>query len=112
MSRNQIILLVVAAIAVALFFVFDLHHVVTLENAQAQREIFLSFYLKNPVTVILGFALVYIAVTRFIATWCSHFNSDSWCYIRFMDWSGPSFVCQFDWRIASLLARALFIFET
>lgn len=63
MKRNQIILLVVAIIAIVLFFFFDLHTIVTLENAQAQRESVLAFYRENPVLMIVGFALVYIAVT-------------------------------------------------
>ena len=63
MKRNQIILLVVAVVAIALFFFFDLHQVVTLENAQAQRESVLAFYGENPIIMIVGFAMIYIAVT-------------------------------------------------
>ena len=63
MKRNQIILLIVAIVAIALFFFFDLHEIVTLENAQAQRESVLEFYRENPVLMVVGFALVYIAVT-------------------------------------------------
>ena len=63
MKRNQIILLVVAIVAIALFFFFDLHELVTLENAQAQREAVLGFYRENPVLMIIGFALMYVAVT-------------------------------------------------
>ena len=63
MKRNQIILLVVAIMAIVLFFVFNLHEIVTLENAQAQRESVLAFYQENPILMIAGFAFVYIAVT-------------------------------------------------
>lgn len=63
MTRNRIILLAVAVVAIVLFFFFDLHQVVTLENAQAQRESVLAFYRENPIIMIVGFAMLYIAVT-------------------------------------------------
>ena len=63
MKRKRIILFVVAIMAMVHFFVFDLHEIVTLENAQAQRESVLAFYQENPILMIAGFAFVYIAVT-------------------------------------------------
>ena len=62
MKRNQIILLTTAVIAIVLFFVFDLHRVITLENFQAHREIILNFYRDNPTVTIIGFAALYIAM--------------------------------------------------
>ena len=56
------ILLTTAVIAIVLFFVFDLHRVITLENFQAHREIILNFYRDNPMVTIIGFATLYIAM--------------------------------------------------
>ncbi len=63
MKKSQWIALGVFLLLIALFFVFDLHRVITLENFQAQREIVLDFYADNRLLTICLFMLVYIGVT-------------------------------------------------
>lgn len=63
MKRSQWILLGAFLVLVALFFAFDLHTILTLENFQAQREVVLDFYAGDQALTILLFALVYISVT-------------------------------------------------
>lgn len=62
-KRNRIILLTAAVIAIVLFFVFDLHRVITLENFQAHRETILNFHRDHPTVTIIGFAALYIAIS-------------------------------------------------
>ena len=63
MKLKQIILLAVVVVIVALFFVFDLHQIITLETAQAQRQLAVDFYEANVVLAIIGFSVIYIAIT-------------------------------------------------
>ena len=63
MKKTQWIALGVFLLLVALFFVLDLHKVITLENFQAQREVVLDFYGDNTLLTICLFMLVYISVT-------------------------------------------------
>ena len=63
MKKTQWIALGVFLLLVALFFVLDLHKVITLENFQTQREVVLDFYGDNTLLTICLFMLVYISVT-------------------------------------------------
>ncbi len=63
MKKGQWIALGVFLLLIALFFVFDLHKIITLENFQAQREVVLDFYADNRLLTICLFMLVYISVT-------------------------------------------------
>ena len=63
MKKSQWIALGVLLLLIALFFVFDLHKVITLENFQAQREVVLYFYAGNRLLTICLFMLFYIGVT-------------------------------------------------
>ncbi|GAC16570.1 FAD-dependent oxidoreductase [Aliiglaciecola lipolytica] len=60
---KKIILLFVAAIAVGLFFHFDLHHLLTLEGLKGSMEQFDQFKQASPLLVIGGFFLLYVFVT-------------------------------------------------
>ena len=50
-------------VLLALFFYFDLHKFLTLENIQRQRSLLLDYYQQNALLTPLAFALLYIAVT-------------------------------------------------
>lgn len=50
-------------ILLALFFYFDLHQLLTLENMQRQRGVLLDYYRQNALITLLVYALVYISVT-------------------------------------------------
>jgi len=62
LKRNQIIILAVAVLAVALFFTFGLHQYLNLEFFQAQRAVVVGFYDDNPALTIIAFMAVYIAM--------------------------------------------------
>ena len=62
MKRNQIILLGVIVILVALFFYFDLGRYINLEFFQAQRAVVVDYYVDNRVVTIVAFLAIYIGM--------------------------------------------------
>ena len=63
MNRNKIALLTVVAVAVILFFVFDLGRFLTLEALKANRQSLLDYYASHRLTTVAGFMTVYIVQT-------------------------------------------------
>ncbi|HEY6838780.1 MAG TPA: TVP38/TMEM64 family protein [Geobacteraceae bacterium] len=63
MNTKKVVLLVVAALLVALFFWFDLGRFLTLEALKANRETLLSFYGRHRLGMVAGFMAVYIVQT-------------------------------------------------
>ena len=63
MKKHQWLILGGFVILIALFFVFELHQVLTLENFQIHRATVVDYYQQHTVLTILLFAVLYIAVT-------------------------------------------------
>ena len=63
MKKHQWLILVSFAVLVALFFYFDLHKVITLENFQAHRGSVVEYVSEHLTLSVLLFAVLYIAVT-------------------------------------------------
>jgi len=63
MNRNKIALLVVGAVAVTLFFVFDLDRFLTLEALKANRQALLDYYASHRLLTVAGFMALYIVQT-------------------------------------------------
>jgi uncharacterized membrane protein YdjX (TVP38/TMEM64 family) len=61
LSKTQLIAVFVAINII--FFSFDLHNLLTLENFQAQKNAFLAYRAEHPVLSVLVYGLAYIAVT-------------------------------------------------
>jgi len=59
----KISLLVVFAVVVGLFFVFDLSQYFTLQFVQSQRQSFIDYYQQHQLLTIAVYMLIYIAVT-------------------------------------------------
>lgn len=58
--KKKIALLSVIAVAVALFFIFDLGQYLSLESLKSNRDQLRGFYEKNTLTMVLAFIGVYI----------------------------------------------------
>jgi len=63
MNSKKIILLIIAALAVGLFFWFDLGRLLTLESLKANRQALLDFYAAHTLAMVAGFMAVYIIQT-------------------------------------------------
>ena len=63
MNAKKIIIAVVGAVAVALFFYFDLQRFLTLAALKANRQALLDYYAAHQVITIAGFMAVYIIQT-------------------------------------------------
>jgi pyruvate/2-oxoglutarate dehydrogenase complex dihydrolipoamide dehydrogenase (E3) component/uncharacterized membrane protein YdjX (TVP38/TMEM64 family) len=62
-QSGKILLLLVIALAIAAFFVFDLGAYLTLANLKARQGDLAAYVEANPVAAIAGFFLLYVAVT-------------------------------------------------
>ncbi|HEX8468221.1 MAG TPA: FAD-dependent oxidoreductase [Allosphingosinicella sp.] len=62
-QSGKILLLLVIALAIAAFFVFDLGAYLTLANLKARQGDLAAYVGANPVAAIAGFFLLYVAVT-------------------------------------------------
>ena len=60
--KNKLILLAVFAVAIGLFFYFDLGQYLTLTGLKENLESLKTFYAENTLLMILGFIAVYIVV--------------------------------------------------
>jgi uncharacterized membrane protein YdjX (TVP38/TMEM64 family) len=60
--RNRLILLAVLAVLVVLFFVFDLSRFASLDALKAQKAALDGFYQENPLLLMIGFFVIYVAV--------------------------------------------------
>ncbi len=63
MNSKKVILLCIAALAVGLFFWFDLGRFLTLESLKTNRQTLLDFYATHTVAMIAAFMAVYIIQT-------------------------------------------------
>ena len=63
MKKHQWLILGVIVVVAALFFYFDLHEFLTLENFQKHRNSVVHYYQQHSVLTIMCFALIYVAVT-------------------------------------------------
>ena len=63
MNRQKILLLVLGALAIALFFVLDLGRFLTLAALKANRQILVEYYADHPVVMVTGFMTLYIVQT-------------------------------------------------
>jgi len=63
MTSSRFILLVLIASAASVFFYFDLGHYLSLESLKAQQSIIESYRSENLKLAVIGYMLVYIAVT-------------------------------------------------
>lgn len=61
--NKKISIAIIAAAAIAAFFVFDLNELFTLENLQSQKDIWLARYDANPFLFIIGFFIIYVLAT-------------------------------------------------
>lgn len=59
----KVIIFLLIALSVSLFFIFDLHHFFTLEEIKLRQSQFVEFYQKNQVLTLGGYFLIYVAVT-------------------------------------------------
>ncbi|MCU7932994.1 MAG: FAD-dependent oxidoreductase [Candidatus Thiodiazotropha sp. (ex Codakia rugifera)] len=63
MNSRKLIVLIVVALLVAAFFLFDLNNYLTLDYLKSQRDAIISWKESQPVLATLVFFLVYVAVT-------------------------------------------------
>lgn len=63
MHSGKIVLVSFIILLIAAFFLFDLHHYVTLENLKQQQQRFLEINRENPFSTKALFFLAYVAVT-------------------------------------------------
>jgi uncharacterized membrane protein YdjX (TVP38/TMEM64 family) len=63
MSNSRLYLLIIIAVLIGAFFIFDLHELLTLDNLKSQQETILSYRNDHPVLASAIYALVYIGVT-------------------------------------------------
>lgn len=63
MNRKKLALLAVGAVAVILFFVFDLARFLTLEALKANRQALLDYYASHKLLTVAGFMAIYIVQT-------------------------------------------------
>jgi len=63
MSRSRILLLVLVAVLVALFFLFDLQRFLTLETLKTQQAAIEAYRSAHPTLAVAIYALIYVAVT-------------------------------------------------
>jgi hypothetical protein len=68
--RSRLTLLVVIAVLVGLFFLFDLDRFLTLEYAKSQREALLDAYAANRGMTVAIYMGIYIAVTALSLPGC------------------------------------------
>ena len=62
-TKNKLLLLAAIAIAVGLFFAFDLGRFLSLEYMKAQQASFAAWYGERPGTVIGAYFAIYVVVT-------------------------------------------------
>ena len=63
MTRNRLILVAVIALAVAVYFVFDLGQYFSLDYLKSRQAAIDAYYSSNPLQTVAVFFLVYVAVT-------------------------------------------------
>lgn len=65
MDKRKIVILLLALLATALFFYFDLGRFLTLTALKSNRELILAYYAEHRLTTVVSFMLIYIVQTIF-----------------------------------------------
>jgi uncharacterized membrane protein YdjX (TVP38/TMEM64 family) len=65
MNYKKMVLLLIAAVAISLFFYFDLKSFLTLESLKNNRQSLLDLYKTHKVATVAGFMAIYIIQTAF-----------------------------------------------
>jgi len=63
MNRKKLVIILVAAILIALFFYFDLERYLTLESLKANRDALTVYYQENRLATVASFIAIYIVQT-------------------------------------------------
>ena len=63
MNRQKIVLLLLGALAISLFFALDLGRFLTLAALKANRQTLVAYYATHPVMMVTGFMTLYIVQT-------------------------------------------------
>ena len=63
MNRQKMVLLLLGALAITLFFVLDLGRFLTLASLKANRQVLVAYYAAHPVVMVAGFMTLYIVQT-------------------------------------------------
>ena len=63
MNKSKVILLVVVAVIIGVFFHYDLSRFLTLEYLQSQRENFLAYYEQNTLLTLGLYFFIYVTAT-------------------------------------------------
>jgi uncharacterized membrane protein YdjX (TVP38/TMEM64 family) len=63
MKTKKVVLLIIAALAMGLFFWFDLGRFLTLESLKANRQALVDFYATHTLIMVAGFMALYIIQT-------------------------------------------------
>ena len=63
MNLKKVVLLIIALLAVGIFFWFDLGRFLTLESLKANRQALVDFYATHTVAMVAGFMAIYIIQT-------------------------------------------------
>jgi uncharacterized membrane protein YdjX (TVP38/TMEM64 family) len=63
MKTKKVVLLIIAALAIGLFFWFDLGRFLTLESLKANRQALVDFYATHTLIMVAGFMALYIIQT-------------------------------------------------
>lgn len=63
MNSKKSIILLFGALAVGLFFLFDLQHFLTLEALKANRQMLLEYYAAHRLILVAGFMAIYVVQT-------------------------------------------------
>lgn len=63
MSVRKIIIIIIAAVAVGIFYWFDLHSMLTLENLKTKRQLLQEYHTTHRVAMVAGYIALYILQT-------------------------------------------------
>lgn len=63
MNYKKIVLLVLGAVALGLFFYFDLQRFLTLASLKANRQLLLDYYNGHKLVTVAGFMAIYVLQT-------------------------------------------------
>ena len=109
MRNSRIVLLVVIAALIALFFVFDLQQYFTLDYFRAQRQAIIDFQAENYLLVVVAFFLIYVVAMAFALPAAALLTVSAGALFGF--WWGlvvVSFASSIGATLAFVIARYLF----
>ena len=109
MRISRIVLLIVIAALIALFFVFDLQQYFTLDYFRAQRQAIIDFQAENYLLVVVAFFLIYVVAMAFALPAAALLTVSAGALFGF--WWGlvvVSFASSIGATLAFVIARYLF----